>query len=114
LKSTVKNLKDKERRGNTGSIEEFKKKKEMLGDGEGVKEDIFKRSNKTKIIAHNDDKGRNMVQMLKEWKEKMKREMKEGMRGIREEIKKIAEEQKEELKKEVEGIREELRAKEEN
>jgi len=47
MRSAVENLKGKERRGSTGSIEDFRKRKrEMSGESKGDKEDIFKRSNR--------------------------------------------------------------------
>jgi len=46
MKSVVE--KGKKRRSRTGSIKEYKKrKKEMLGDGEEVKKDIFKRTERS-------------------------------------------------------------------
>jgi len=61
-----------------------------------------------------DGKEEDLAEILKEWREEMKREMREGIRGIREDIRKMAEEQKEEIKREVEEIRGELVVREEN
>jgi len=75
----------------------------------GSKEDIFKKSIRTlRSSPRGDDREEEMVGMFKEWKEEIKREMRERMRGLKEELRKIAEEQKEDLKREMEGVREEL------
>jgi len=112
----VKTLKGKERRGSTGSSEDYKKRKrEMLGvDGER-EEDIFKKSNRVlRSPIRGEEIEGELVRMFKKWREEMKKEMREGMREIKKDIRKIAEEQKEELKREVEGIREKLAVREEN
>jgi len=67
MKSVVGNLKDKERQSSTGSIKERqsstgsikeykKRKRELLGNGEEVKKNIFKRTEKSPPRAG--DKGR--------------------------------------------------------
>jgi len=115
MKSVEKIREGKERRGSTGSIEDYRKRKREMQREEGEnKEVIFKRSNRTKRSPPGgDDREEDMAGMFKEWKEELKREMREGMRGIKEELRKIAEEQKEEMKREMEGIREELAIREE-
>jgi len=94
MKSIVENVKSKERRGSTGSIEEYKKRKRQMlgvgGKGEGEEMDIFKRSNiMEKSPPGRSSKGEDMSALFKEWREEMKREMRKGMRGIREEVRKV-------------------------
>jgi len=116
MKSIVGNLKSKERRGSTGSLEDYRKKKrEVQGEERECSEDILKKSNKMlRSPIKRDGKEGDLAEILKEWREEMKREMREGIRGIREDIRKMAEEQKEEIKREVEEIRGEIAVREEN
>jgi len=115
MKSVEKIREGRERRGSTGSLEDYRKRKREMQREEGEnKEDIFKRNNRTqRSPPGGDNRERDVVGMFKEWKEELKREMREGMRGIKKELRKITEKQKEELKREMEGIREELAIKEE-
>jgi len=106
MKSIVETVKSKERRGSTGSIEEYTKRKRQMWEereGEREKENIFKRSNiMKKSPTERGINGKDMSELFKEWREEMKRKMREGMRGIKEEVRKVGEEQKEELRREVE------------
>jgi len=118
MKSRVETVKSKERRGSTGSIEEYtKRKRQLVGErerGEGEKKDLFKRSNiMIRSPPEKGSRGEDMSELLKEWREEMKKEMREGMRGIREEVRKTGEEQREELRREVERMRKELGIREE-
>jgi len=75
MKSVVETLKSKETRGSTESLEDYKKRKrEMWGEDGERKENIFKKSNRVlRSPIRREDMEGDLVGMLKEWKEEMKR-----------------------------------------
>ncbi|KYN11575.1 hypothetical protein ALC57_16267 [Trachymyrmex cornetzi] len=106
---------EKDRRGSTGELAKFMKRKREGEGGESEErkmEEVFRSSKKTLKSPVKMGEEREMKEILKELKE-MRVEMRECLKGMSKEIKEVAEGQKEWMRKEMEKVKEELRVKEE-
>ncbi|KYN12357.1 hypothetical protein ALC57_15471, partial [Trachymyrmex cornetzi] len=111
---------EKDRRGSTGELAMFMKRKREGEGGESEDrkmEETFRRSKKTLRSPVKIGEGGEMKEILEELKElkEMRVEMREGLKGMSKEIRaeEVAEGQKEWMRKEMEKVKEELRVKEE-
>jgi len=95
------------------TVEQMKRKREMLGrdslEGEIKLANIFKKSNRTARSPVRKEGDGEWKEMFKE----MREEIREGLKGVRQDIREVAETQKEAMRKEMERMKEELRKREE-